>query len=167
MKTFNKLCDLINKIFIYVGVVMLVVICVACIIQVVSRKFIGNTVAGTEEVSRYCFIWMGFLGSAICVQNWSNAHISLLNDALKGKLKKTHTVFLNIMVLICGAVLFYQGIKSVQVTSKQLSSMLRIPMSYVYLAIPVGSFGIMLSSLRRTLNTLFGKEQEAETEADR
>ncbi|MBR0092826.1 MAG: TRAP transporter small permease [Lachnospiraceae bacterium] len=166
MKAFNKICDLVNKVYMYLGVVMLVVLSVSCVIQVFTRYFFDNAVPGTEEVSRYCFIWMGFLGAAICVQNWSNAHISVLNDALKGKAKKAHSIFLNIMVLICAAILFYQGVKCVQVTSRQLSSMLRFPMSYVYLAIPVGSFGIMLSALRRVLNTLLGRDEIAGADKD-
>lgn len=160
MKIFNKCCDILNKIFAYAGVALLVVISIACIIQVFSRYVLGHAIQGTEEISRYCFIWLGFLGSSVCVKNWSNAQVSFLNDSLKGNAKKWHSIFLNVMVIICAAILMYQGMKCVGITGKQRSSMLRIPMSYVYAAIPVGSFGMIVSSLQRILNTLAAKETE-------
>ena len=70
MKIFNKCCDILNKIFAYAGVALLVVISIACIIQVFSRYVLGHAIQGTEEISRYCFIWLGFLGSSVCVKNW-------------------------------------------------------------------------------------------------
>lgn len=152
MRYFNKFCDIVNKVYTYLGVALLVVISIACILQVFSRYVLGSAIAGTEEISRYSFIWLGFLGSATCVQKWSNAHISILNDSLKNKAKKYHSAFLNLMVLICAAILFVQGIKCVGITSKQLSSMLRIPMSCVYAAIPCGAFGMMLSAAQRLLH---------------
>ena len=159
MKYFNKFFDFLNKLYSYVGVLLLGVIAVACVLQVFSRYVLGSAVPGTEEISRYCFVWLGFLGSSICVQKWSNAHISILNDALKGNAKKIHSALLNIAVLICAAVLFRQGIKCVGITHKQLSSMLRIHMSYVYMAIPVGAFGMMVSALQRLLNLFFGTSE--------
>ncbi len=163
MKYFNKLCDFINQLYTYLGVAMLVIITVACVIQVFSRYVVGRAVAGTEEISRYCFIWLGFLGSAVCVQRWSNAHISIVNDLMKGKSKHIHAMVLDVMVIICAAVLLVQGAKCVGITARQLSSMLRIPMCYVYAAIPVGAFGMILSAVQRLLNDLFallGKEAE-------
>lgn len=155
MKLFNKICNIINKIYTYTGVALLFVISVACILQVFSRYVMGHAIQGTEEISRYSFIWMGFLGSSICVQNWSNANVSILNDLLKGKAKKWHSALLYILVIICASILFYQGIKCVGITGKQKSSMLRIPMSYVYAAIPVGAFGMIVSGLQRLLKLFF------------
>ena len=163
MKTFNKFCDGMNRIFSYAGVLLLVIISIACILQVFSRYVLGHAIQGTEEISRYSFIWLGFLGSSVCVQKWSNASVSFLNDSLKGNAKKWHSALLNILVFICAAVLFWQGLKCVKVTAKQTSSMLRIPMNYVYAAIPVGSFGMMVSALQRLLN-LFVKQHETESE---
>lgn len=163
MRYFNKFCDIVNRIYTYLGVALLIIISIACILQVFSRYVLGSAIAGTEEISRYSFIWLGFLGSATCVQKWSNAHISILNDSLKNNAKKYHSLFLNAMVFICAAIVFTQGIKCVEITSKQLSSMLRIPMSYVYAAIPCGAFGMMLSAVQRILK-LFAAEQGEEAQ---
>ena len=160
MKIFNKFCDMVNKFYAYIGLTMLVVISIACIMQVFTRYILGDAIVGTEELSRYCFIWLGFLGGAVCVHGWSNAHISVLNDALKNNARKVHTLFLNIMVFICAAILFSQGLKCVHVTANQMSSMMKIPMSYVYAAIPIGSFGMMLFALQRMLKVCVGSNKE-------
>ncbi len=165
MKVFNKCCDILNKIYAYAGVALLAVISIACILQVFSRYVMGHAIQGTEEISRYCFIWLGFLGSSVCVQKWSNAQVSFLNDTLKGDAKKWHSAFLNICVIICASVLLYQGMKCVGITGKQKSSMLRIPMSYVYAAIPVGAFGMIVSSLQRLLNLFIKTDDRKEEKA--
>ena len=160
MKYFKQFCNLVNKVYTYFGVLLLVIICIACILQVFSRYVLGSAVPGTEEISRYSFIWLGFLGSAVCVEKWSNAHISILHDGLKGKARMYHSGFLNLMVFLCAALLFVQGIKCTSITSRQLSSMLRIPMSFVYAAIPFGAFGMMLSAAKRFLELFLPKDNK-------
>ena len=160
MKLFNKICDTIVKVYTYVGVALLAVIIAACFIQVFSRYVLNDAVAGTEEISRYSFIWLGFVGGAVCAQKWSNAWISILHDLTKGRFRKWHAVFLDIMVIICASILLVQGVKCVGITSRQLSSMLRIPMCYVYAAIPTGAVGMIVGTLQRLVNTLAGNEME-------
>jgi len=158
IKLYCKFCDILTKIYATVGVLMLAVIALAGTIQVVTRYILGQAIVGSEELSRYCFIWLGFVGSVVCVHNWSNAQVTILNDVLKGNAKKFHSVLLNILVFACAAVFFWQGIKCVSITSRQISSLLRISMGYVYLAIPVGGFGMMAVSLERLLMLLTGQE---------
>lgn len=160
MKTFNKICDAIVKVYTYLGVLFLAIIIVACVVQVFSRYVLGDAVPGTEEISRYSFIWLGFIGGAVCAQRWSNAWISILHDLLKGGWKKWHAVILDVAVILCACVLLIQGIKCVGITSRQLSSMLRIPMCYVYAAIPVGAVGIIVGTLQRLVNHLANNEME-------
>lgn len=160
MGLFNKVCNAIIRIYTYLGVVLLCVIVIACSAQVFTRYVLGNAISGTEEISRYCFVWLGFVGSAVCTQRWSNAWISILHDLLRGRARKWHEIFLDIMVIICAVILLVQGIKCVDATSRQLSSMLRIPMCYVYTAIPVGAFGIIIGAVQRLVNTLTGHEME-------
>lgn len=155
MKSFNKICNAVTKLYAYIGVGLMAIIFVACALQVFTRYFVGQALQGTEEISRYAFIWASFLGGSLCIQKWSNAQVSILNDALTGKAKLIHSIFIDIMVLLCAGLLFVQGMKCVDVTYRQLSSMLRIRMSYVYAAIPVGAFGIMLSSVQRIVNSIY------------
>lgn len=160
MKQFNKICNTIIKAYTYLGVLLLCVIVVACVIQVFSRYLMDAAVAGTEEISRYSFIWLGFVGGAVCTQKWTHAWISIVHDLSKGRFQKWHSIFLDVLVIICAGVLLVQGINCVEVTSRQLSSMLRIPMCYVYAAIPVGAVGIIVGAVQRLVNSLAGTEME-------
>ena len=160
MRLFNRVCNTIIQVYTYLGVVLLCVIVIACSTQVFTRYILQDAISGSEEISRYCFIWLGFVGSAVCAQRWSNAWISIVHDLTKGRAKKWHGIILNVMVLICAVILLIQGIKCVGVTSRQLSSMLKIPMCYVYAAIPVGAFGIIVRTMQRLVNSLAGNEME-------
>ena len=160
MRLFNKVCNTIIQVYTYLGVVLLCVIVIACSTQVFTRYILQDAISGSEEISRYCFIWLGFVGSAVCAQRWSNAWISIVHDLTKGRVEKWHGIILNVMVLICAVILLIQGIKCVGVTSRQLSSMLKIPMCYVYAAIPVGACGLSVGTMQRLGNSLAGTELE-------
>jgi TRAP-type C4-dicarboxylate transport system permease small subunit len=38
-------------------------------IQIVARYALGNSLSWSEEITRFCFIWTGFLSISFCVKN--------------------------------------------------------------------------------------------------
>lgn len=157
MKYFNSLCDWLDRIYVLAAVLFLLVVIGATSVQVFTRYVMGSALPGTEELSRYCFIWSSFLGAAVCVKNWSNAHVSALNDQLKGRAKCIHSTLLEVLVIGVALVLIVQGFKMVGTTRMQKSSMMRLPMCYVYAAIPAGGIGMLLNAVYRILNRFCGK----------
>lgn len=155
MKFFNRLCDWVDRIYVLAAVFFLLVIIGATSVQVFTRYVMGSALPGTEELSRYCFIWSSFLGAAVCVKNWSNAHVSVLNDKLSGNGKRFHSTLLDLLVVGVALVLIVQGFKMVGTTRMQRSSMMRLPMCYVYGAIPAGGIGMLLNGCYRILNRYF------------
>lgn len=151
-KIFNRLCDWMDRLYVAAAVVFLLIVIGATSVQVFTRYVLGSALPGTEELSRYCFIWSSFLGAAVCVRNWSNAHVSALNDSLKGRAKEVHSTILDLLVIGVALILIVQGAKMVGMTRIQKSSMMRLPMCYVYASIPAGGIGMLLNALCRILN---------------
>ena len=58
MKTLRRVSDTVNKAVSYVGVALFCVLIVACVLQVFFRFVLNNSLAWSEELARYCFIWM-------------------------------------------------------------------------------------------------------------
>lgn len=152
MKYFNRLCDWVDRIYVCAAVLFLLVVIAATSVQVFTRYVMGSALPGTEELSRYCFIWSSFLGAAVCVKNWSNAHVSALNDKLEGNWKRFHSTALDLLVIGVALILIVQGFKMVGTTRMQKSSMMRLPMCYVYASIPAGGIGMLLNAGYRILN---------------
>lgn len=144
-KKLDKLAQIINSIFEWSGVVLLFILIVACVLQVFTRKVMGASLQGTEECARYCFIWVVFFGVNLCVARGGHAAVDLLNSALKGRVKDIHNIILQVMMGIVAVILIYQGFKMCSLTMKQLSPTLQIPMSLIYLSIPVSSIGMVVN----------------------
>ncbi|MCD8018431.1 MAG: TRAP transporter small permease [Clostridiales bacterium] len=53
-------------------------------IQVAARYVFGNSLSWSEEVTRYCFIWTGFLSISYCIKNNSSIKIEQFVDLFKG-----------------------------------------------------------------------------------
>lgn len=138
-----------------ISLTLLAVIIVSSFIQVFTRYVMGSAVTGTEELGRYCFIWMSMLGGSICVGKWLHPSISILTDKLQGNVKRWFDLILCALIIVVAAVLVAKGMNMVQVTTRQLSSVMRIPMSYVYLSVPLGGFGMGYHALVRICATLW------------
>lgn len=49
--------------------VLLVMMMVIMGIQIVARYVFGNSLSWSEEITRFCFIWTGFLSISYCIKN--------------------------------------------------------------------------------------------------
>ena len=159
-KAFAYTVQAVNRCFEGIAIVCLVVVIVAMIVQVFTRYVMNASMIGTEELGRFFFIWATMLGSSLCIPSGAHAVISLLNDSIRGKIKITHLIIIDILIMVMAVLLIVQGFKMVFVTMRQLSPILHVPMAYIYLAIPVGGVGIFLNVIHNLLGR-FGKEQEA------
>lgn len=147
MKQYRKFVDIVNAAFLWISVALLIVVMVASILQVFTRTVLNNAMVGTEEVARFSFIWVSFLGSSLGISKFSHPTVDMLNNALKGKAKYAHLILTHILVAAFGVILIIHGGRLTSVVMKQLSPTIRIPMAYVYGACPVGGMGIILNAL--------------------
>ena len=47
-------------------------------IQILARYALGNSLSWSEEITRFCFIWTGFLSISYCVKNSKSIKIEQL-----------------------------------------------------------------------------------------
>lgn len=150
----------IDWIYMSISLLLLAVIILSSFLQVFTRYVMGSAVTGTEELGRYCFIWMSMLGGSVCVGKCLHPSISILTDALSPELKRRADLLLNLLIIVMAAVLVVKGAAMVGVTTRQLSSVLRIPMSYVYLGVPLGGAGMAYHALIHVIEALTPRAKE-------
>jgi TRAP-type C4-dicarboxylate transport system permease small subunit len=108
--------------------------------QVFSRYVLQSPSTATDEVARFLLMWLTLLGAAWVVGQRGHLAIDLLSDKLsQGKALWLERVLICLMALFTFAVLIVGGINLVHVTLRlaQSSTVLQVPMGYVYLALPV------------------------------
>ena len=65
MKSLQRVSDTVNRTVSYVGIAVFLVLILACVMQVFFRFVLNHSLSWTEELARYCFIWMHMLGASL------------------------------------------------------------------------------------------------------
>jgi TRAP-type C4-dicarboxylate transport system permease small subunit len=123
----------------FILIVLSILTVVVVFIQVVMRYLLGSSLVWSEELARYVFIWMIYIGVSYGVKR--QAHISVDAVALifKRKGKLIFAICANLAFLAFAVLLCYYSFEVVaQVTRK--SPAMNIPMQLVYAAPMVGLF---------------------------
>lgn len=126
-------------------VVMLVALMAVTVFgQVFFRYVLHDSPSWTEELARYVFIWISFLGSFVAFKR--GAHVIV--DAVLVALPRSAQGFLKVVVQLAIAaflvVLVQEGWNMMLVTSNTKATMLQVPMSWVYSAVPVSAALMLL-----------------------
>lgn len=148
-----------NKVYLYLSLLLLVVMTISLFLQVFTRYILKSSLVGTEELARYCFIWLSMLGSSLCVSNNGHSFVSILNDSLSAEGKKKHNMVIDGTIIIFSIILIYAGVQMVMLTMGQKSPTLGIPTPVLYLSAVAGGFGMALNA---GLNILFRRNWDEE-----
>ncbi|WP_273853507.1 TRAP transporter small permease [Guptibacillus spartinae] len=141
-------------------------------LQVVMRVT-GNSLSWSEELGRYSFIWLVYIGISYGVKKQRHIKVEVMLLLLKEKGKLIVAMIANLLFLLfCLYVIVYgYDIASQLLSFGQKSPALHIPMGAVYMATPIG-FGLsairLLQNLYSQFKMLTGKQEvNVEDERDR
>lgn len=118
--------------------------------QVVSRYALNDPAAWTEEMARFLLMWIGLLGACYAYREGQHLGVDLFPKSLSPQRYRlwslcTHSLVIvfSIMVLLLG------GGRLVYLTSalNQTSAALGIPMSWVYLCLPLSGAMMLVYAL--------------------
>jgi len=128
----KKINDLFFRLAEFVLVIMLSLMVIMVFGNVVLRYGFNSGLISSEELSRFLFIWVTFLGAIVAMRD--NAHLGLdtLIRVLPGAGKRFCFAVSNVLMLGCCVLMFYGTLKQHQINATTLSGVMQIPMSWVY-----------------------------------
>ncbi len=109
------------------------------LLEVISRYFTGHSLVWVVESNRFLFIWLVFLAAAACFYRRLHFRVVLLARALSPRMRPRLEVGIDLVSLVFAAILLVQSVHIVSRTTVQRSPALLIPMSYVYLVVPLSA----------------------------
>lgn len=112
--------------------------------QVVGRYVFGKSFFWAEEMARFSMIWIAFLGSAVAVSERAHTRIDFFINLLSPRIRKYVEIFDATACLIFIVVVSYNSIGMVKITMRNLSTGLRVPLSIIYIALPVSGILMIL-----------------------
>ena len=163
-KLICSLKDKVLQVYMILAVAALVVMILACFYQVFGRSVLNASPGWTEELSRFTFIWLSALGSAIALDRGAHASITLLSEHLPDIPKRTLAMILQIVIAVISVLLIIYGWQLAKATMKTPSAALKIPMGYINIALSAAGLGMLLSSINSIL-TAYDKKEEKEEKA--
>ncbi len=143
---------ILRKLLYGISVIAMLVMLTIIFIQVITRYLFGFSFEWSEELARFLFVWVVFLGSALIMGEDGHLAVELLPRILNG----TKPGFvLNLFINACGYVfillLIIQGWKMAQTMTFQTSPGLGISMGYVYIIMPVSGVLMLMYHIKDTI----------------
>lgn len=155
MKKFWKYIDLIEEKVLAYSLLLTVIL---VFVQVCMRAF-KNSLPWSEELARYIFIWQCWLGVSFAERDGKHIRIEMLMNKLPPAGRRILDMIQ--MLLSMGMVIFLICYGSYMVTflveTGTVSSAMRIPMSLIYLSMPVSCTLYLLRVIRRFCYVVAGR----------
>jgi len=122
--------------------------------NVVSRNIAGNSFAWIDEVSKFIFTWIMFLGIAMCIYKKRLIGMEFFTSKLPKNINSLLKFVSTIVFIAFFFILTLYGTKYSIATSEMFSPVLNISYGVVYLCIPVCG----VSSIFFCVADLFGSD---------
>lgn len=116
--------------------------------QVMARYVFQYSLTWSEEIGRYIFVWITFLGAAVAYRSGSHVALDLLCNVLSGVPRKILVLVNDILVVALASAVTYSGYKLFLLGMRQKSPALKIPMQWVYIIIPISGLILLFFALR-------------------
>ena len=113
---------------------------------VFTRYAMGNQASWSEELARFLLIWIGILGAAYASGQQMHLAIDLVSHRLNQKSRRRLRIFIIFLILFFAiSVLVVGGFRLIYITQVlgQTSPALQIPMTFVYVVIPLSGLLII------------------------
>ena len=127
--------------------------------QVIMRYVFGNSLAWSEELGRYLFVWQIWLGTSFAARTKAHLRITIVRDKLQAGNRKNLELLVNLVWMAFGIFVVFQGVGLVMKMARfhQISPAMQIPMMYVHMAVPLGCGLMVIRLLEHTIKDLFFK----------
>ena len=119
---------------------ILLLVAMACIVfaNVVLRYTTGDSIVWAEEVARHLMIWVTFLGSGLVLRFGGHVAIDNLHQAVSTRSARWLRTVVAVGIGVFCLVMTYFSVLYVWATRFQTTAATDSPISFIYLAMPMG-----------------------------
>jgi len=123
----------------------------ACVLaQVGFRYFLNDPLTWSDELARYLFVWVSFLGWIIAARRRSHLAIDMLATRLSARGAAACRIIGAFAALAFAALLGWQGWRLMLRNLDVDTTALAIPMGIVYAIVPIAAFAVAAYALADT-----------------
>jgi TRAP-type C4-dicarboxylate transport system permease small subunit len=127
---------------------------------VFTRYALGEQAKWTEELARFLLVWVALLGGAVAFGTKAHLGVDYFVNRLHPDARRLTAMISHLVVFFfAGAVLLLGGVKVVSeaLALEQTTPALGWKMGYVYMALPISGFFVVLHTVANLMETLKGR----------
>lgn len=117
--------------------------------QIIARYVFKNSLTWSEEIGRYCYVWISLIGMATAIPMGAHVSLDFLITKLPKSKQKIVALCANILMSFFSIVFTYSGIILIKSSINQISSGINISMSYIYIAFPISGLMMLFFSIKK------------------
>ena len=152
---FDRLVNsLMRRLEAVIGVILALMV-VLVFGNVVLRYGFNSGITVSEELSRYLFIWLTFIGAVIAVHEHAHLGVDSLVRALPRTGKLICVVLSDLLMLAATGLLFHGSWKQTLINMETKSPVSEVPLALIYVAGLVASVMMAILILRNLYQVLF------------
>ena len=136
MSTRERINDFLMKTELWSGIIMLAIMLIIITINIITRYLLNSPIFWSEELSRFLFIWFGFLGAAYSLGSQKTIRFTLILDKMSSKAILITDIIANIMLLAMFLIMLYPAIYVIRFKTI-LTPALQVPVYYFYIIFPI------------------------------
>ena len=146
----KKLLDGYYVLLKYVLTLLIAILIIPVSMQILAR-YVGliPRYIWTEELARFCFIWIIMVGSMIAMRDGDHFNVDLLPKPKTAAGKALSALFADAMSMLLAVIFIVWGWPLVQFGLLQTSEMADLPMVFIYIAWPLTGVTWMLFLFER------------------
>ena len=153
---YNGLHKVIRAVLFVVLTAMVVVVTA----QIVCRYVFFYSLSWSEELSRYMFAYLILIGAGFGIADRSSICIDIVETVTSGNTKKIIHFVQYLVSLAAVVFLLFSSIELMKLGGKQLSPAMNVPMSVVYLCMPIGFILMIFEIIVKIILFFKGKDIE-------
>lgn len=156
----KALQDLFYKVLGILLVIAMTSMCVMVFANVVLRYGMNQSLVVSEEMSRFFFVWLTFVGAVLTFRE--NAHIGIetLVQRLSRKGRLVCMFLTNVVIMLCGAVFALGAWEQLDINATMFAPVTGMSLAWVY---GIGMFtgtGVFLIAMGRVCDVIRGQVSE-------
>jgi TRAP-type C4-dicarboxylate transport system permease small subunit len=137
----DRATDILCLVFMSVGFVI-------TFFHIIGRYILKAPIFYSEELARYCFIWACMLGASVVNRNDGHTSVTYFTTLLPKRAQGWLYIGRQCAILMLLAALIYYGVALSIRMSTVHSAALDISWAFIYMALPVGSVLLIITTLR-------------------
>jgi len=141
----NRVLDVLSTVLEHVTGCVFIVLTALSLAQVFFRYILHSPLIWSEELVRFLCVWLTFLGASALTGRGKHLRLGVsLTNYLPFKLRASSWIILDLFVLTFIVLLIWQGARFTHLSRILRSPALRVPMWWVWLAVPANGVFMLI-----------------------